>query len=239
LPLDSIRASGRLRSAARAERERLERELGRLDSRASALAGELAAIETKRQEFREQLVLLARLTAGADESPFVQRTENARRLRPVASGIETQPSAPIEMLRGARIREVAVPILLTSGRASRPILYGLSLELLHDAGYAIIGKDPAATFLTQVGRSPVIRRADRPGMYAVDLNAPGALQRKLSALSSKVMQLNAVNHPDADSLAATRQERDRVLAQLAQVEKDLEEALRALGAAAPTKVEVG
>jgi hypothetical protein len=203
------------------------------------LAAELANVEAHRQELREQLTLLARLAADPDASPFAVRETENRRLRPVVAAPDTQPLTPREVLRGGRIREVAVPLLLASGRGSRPIHYRRWLELLHEQGYAIAGKDPAATFLTQVGRSPVVRRADRPGMYAIDPAAPSILQRKLGALRSQLLQLNAGSHDDVDALAEARRERERVTSELTQVERDLEEALRVLGGPAPTTAQAG
>ncbi len=59
-----------LQSAATAERDRLGRELGRLDAKAQELRAGLDQIEATRAELRDQLSLLARLAHSTEDSPF-------------------------------------------------------------------------------------------------------------------------------------------------------------------------
>src|SRR4051794_491313 len=103
--------SRRLRSAAAAERDRLGRELARLDARTGELRHELDRLDAKRAELRDQLSLLARLSHETEDSPFPVRTAH---LRAVADGeIPTKAT-----LRGGRIRETAVLLLASSPNAS-------------------------------------------------------------------------------------------------------------------------
>ena len=44
-------------------------------------------------------------------------------------------------------------------------------ELLERAGHEIAGKDPLAVFLTQISRSPAVRRGARAGIYELDRGA--------------------------------------------------------------------
>ena len=99
---ERLAPSRRLQSAATAERDRLGRELGRLDAKAQELRAGLDQIEATRAELRDQLSLLARLAHSTEDSPFPLR---ARHLRAVG---EEEPPPTKATLRGARIREKAV-----------------------------------------------------------------------------------------------------------------------------------
>lgn len=217
--------SRRLQTAATAERERLSRELARVDSRAAELQRELDQLDVKRTALRDQLSVLARF-AGAEDSAFpVARTSGrANHLQPVREG---QP-APKAVLRGGRIREVAVLLLASSPNPRRPIHYQQWYELLQHAGYGIEAQDPAATFLTQVNRSPVVRRAGAPGVYALDFDAPSALRERLRKLEDELAR-TSVSGGSADELAAARERRTKLLTDARATERQLEEALRSLG----------
>lgn len=220
------RTSRRLRNAATAERDRLGRDLERLDSRAGDLQHELDVIEARRRELRDQLSLLARFAGSSEDSPFPSATTPGRagHLRPVRSD-ESDSKA---VLRGARIREVAVLLLASSPNPRRPIHYQQWYEVLHGAGYAIDAQDPVATFLTQIGRSPVVRRAGAPGIYALDFEAPLALRDQLRKLENTLAH-TPVSGESADELGATRERRATLLNKARATERQLEEALRSLG----------
>ena len=51
------------------------------------------------------------------------------------------------------------------------------------AGHEIAGKDPLAVFLTQLSRSPVIRKGTRAGVYELDPTAPQRLRTRSPASS--------------------------------------------------------
>jgi hypothetical protein len=95
--------------------------------------------------------------AIAYESPFLASRAPGRvgHLREVE-----ESSATNAVLAGARIREVAVLLLASSANPTRPIHYQQWYRLFRDAGYGIDARDPVATFLTQISRSPAVRRAD-------------------------------------------------------------------------------
>jgi hypothetical protein len=84
--------------------------------------------------------------------------------------LDLQPDS----LRGQRLREAAVEILVRRHGLGEPIHYRDWFKLLLAEGVSVEGKDPLATFLTQVTRSPVVlRQRDRPGVYRVDPEAGG------------------------------------------------------------------
>jgi len=69
-------------------------------------------------------------------------------------------------LRGRRLREVAIEILARSKGAGVPIHYKEWFELLMDQGLVVGGKDPRATFLTQISTAPEVESVrPRSGLY--------------------------------------------------------------------------
>src|SRR5262249_28303166 len=100
-------------------------------------------------------------------------------------------------------------------------------ELLQDAGYAVAGKDPLAVFLTQVSRSPVVRKATEPGTYEVDRQAPLRIRQRLERLQGELPGL-AVGRQAAIELSIVRARRHELDLAISQEERALEEALRVL-----------
>lgn len=71
-------------------------------------------------------------------------------------------------LRGQRLREIAVQVLSDRHPHGEPIHYRQWYGLLREAGYAVGGKDPLATFLAAIARSTEIRAVGRrSGLYAI------------------------------------------------------------------------
>jgi hypothetical protein len=71
-----------------------------------------------------------------------------------------------DQLRGERLREIAAFVLWRHHSAGDVIHYKDWFDLVVADGYRIGGKDPAATFLTQVARVPSVERVGRrSGLY--------------------------------------------------------------------------
>jgi hypothetical protein len=71
-----------------------------------------------------------------------------------------------DQLRGERLREIAAEVLWRHHRAGDIVHYKQWFELVVADGYRIGGKDPAATFLTQVARVESVERIGRrSGLY--------------------------------------------------------------------------
>jgi hypothetical protein len=83
-------------------------------------------------------------------------------------GIEDQLSI-VELsddLRGERLREVAAEVLWRNFHAGDVVHYKQWLELVVHEGHRIGGKNPTATFLTQVARIDTVERVGkRSGLY--------------------------------------------------------------------------
>lgn len=71
-------------------------------------------------------------------------------------------------LGGQRLQEIAIRVLAESKPGGEPIHYKEWYRLLREAGYVVGGKDPQATFLASVARSPRVRSVGRrTGLYVV------------------------------------------------------------------------
>jgi hypothetical protein len=93
------------------------------------------------------------------------------------------------------------------------------------------GKNPLATFLTQLGRSPVIKRATEPGVYQLDRDFPQHARVRLNQPRAELRRAHeAPVDADADTLAAARECRTALFTEVERLERDLEETLRSLGA---------
>lgn len=215
--------SRRMRSAAVAERERVERELRRLDVRREELAQELAVMTTAADELRGHLRVLNRFA-------YDQEGHHARPpLRVIESVVPDGPQAK-ELLKGSRIRDAAVRVLAGTDQAHTPVHYRTWYELLEGHGFTPGGKDPLATFLTQLNRSPVVHRAGRPGMYALDYSYPARARQRLEELRLALRRAHErPANADVEVIASTRERRDALASEIRATERGLEEALRSLG----------
>lgn len=77
-----------------------------------------------------------------------------------------------EELHGERLREVAVEVLGRLGGADDPVHYRAWFEELLQAGFRVSGRDPLATFLTQVRRIDMVEPVGRrSGLYRLRIAA--------------------------------------------------------------------
>jgi hypothetical protein len=218
--------SRRMRAAAASERERVNRELTRLSIREAQLRAELEAVEGHRADLEHQRDVLAEF---ADESA---RTPGkaARRLRAVPDDGLVPPPVGATTLRGARIRETAVRVLAAHSELGAPVHYRDWFNLLTAQGFLPTGKDPLATFLTQISRSPVVRRSTSAGMYVLNAEAPRRLRARLTQLSEELASTQALAPGvSVDEIAAARERRTQLTSEIHETERQLEEALRSLG----------
>lgn len=229
--------SRRLQTAALRDRERIERKLAEIDRRHAKLVAALEETAATRDELRDQLAMLNRLVhdpdpagAGAQEeaspsgsagSPESEVLEPPRQLHDVPPGAT--------VLRGQAIREAAVQVLAASPRVFEPIHYREWFELLQEGGLVPAGKDPLATFLTQLGRSPVVRRSGEQGVYVLDHDFPARARKRLEQLRNELRDAHdAPVGADAAELGALRKRRIELAAETERLERELEEALRSL-----------
>ena len=209
----TLTPSARLVRAAASERADLARHRERLVASRDRLRAELEAVEASLRELDDRDALLDRIAGPA----------------PVAvSAASTDAPSGASPLRGPAIRRVAVEVLRARPDRPQALHYRDWFDALRAAGYAVVGKDPLAVFLTQLSRSPVVRRGTQSGVYELDPAAPRRLRERLDGLHAELRGLTAAPSPTAD-LTAIRARRAALTADITRAEKALEEAEAVLG----------
>jgi chaperonin cofactor prefoldin len=201
--------SDRLVRAVTEERATLERQRAQLAREADALRASLKRIEAGLSE-------IDALTARLDD--LAPRTTATPRPAPAAP--DPREDGP-NTLRGPAIREVAVALLVADGRDA--LHYRAWFDLLTQAGYDVAGKDPLAVFLTQITRSPAVRKGARPGEYALDRDARATHESRLRHLNQRLAALPS----QTSDLTELRSRRAQLTTEITKVEKALEELQKA------------
>ncbi len=225
--------SSRLLRAAVAERADLVRHRERLAGERARLLGELRDLDAALAAVDRRLEVLAELAGPPDETtaettPVIRAagTETAAR----DSGADDNAT----VLRGPAIREAALRVLIAQPGPIEALHYRQWYELLVEAGFRVAGKDPLAVFLTQLSRSPLVRKASAPGVYEVDRQAPLRIRQRLDRLQAELREVT-VGAPGLATaspieLGAVRARRHELDLAICQQERALEEALRVLRA---------
>lgn len=219
---EQVQPSRRLQQAAAAERARLKRELDQSVRQTRTLREKLAAVEQRRLEIEQRLTLLDQL-AGSGE-PLTARPADDN----VIAFPELAGEPAHGYLRGSMIRLIAVRLLAATSEPTQPIHYTDWYRLVCEAGYGISGRDPLASFLTQISRSPVVIRGDGPGAYLLDLSAPGELRARLDELNAELLSLHE-GQQTIEAITSARERRAELITEIGRAERALEEAIEALG----------
>jgi hypothetical protein len=127
---------------------------------------------------REREVVAARLDALRDQSLRMHElvdqvdsdaAETARLLRQMDEMLGLAPQLSLEThgeLRGQKLQEIAVDLLRQKKGTGVEVHYKDWYDLLLGAGLVVGGKDPLATFLTQIGRARNVESVrPRSGLY--------------------------------------------------------------------------
>lgn len=215
-----VEPSARLRRAAEAERQDIERHRQRLCAVRQQLVEKLAAVDGALATLDERSLLLSRLAPEHAHAP----TPTGASRPPVEPPAADEPERGV--LRGPAIREVAVS-LAAAQPAVEALHYRDWFELLTSAGWQVAGKDPLAVFLTQLSRSPVVRKATQSGIYAIDRQAPHRLRDQLVGLEAQLRDL-AVGVPAGTDLGVLRARRESLLTSIRHTERALDESKRVL-----------
>lgn len=206
--------SKRLANAARAELRRVDRAIAKVEARQRAASAQLAALNAEREDLDREREGLVHFAGGRASEP-----------RPKAS-----PDG-VTALQGAAIRETAVRVLADDADNAAGIHYRDWYALLTAAGFEVIGADPLASFLTQVSRSPVVRRSTEPGVYSLDFAFVRHAHERHAALSAR---LAAQEHVGAEAsvteIVEARGVREALTKEMRDVSRQLEEAMRSLPA---------
>lgn len=133
----------------------------------------VTAAEAERETLAARLVD-AQERAEHFESVAAQSREEAESLAASIRAIEEvaglSPQMAIselsEEIRGERLREVALDVLRRISSSGDSVHYRVWFEALLGSGYRVSGKDPLATFLTQVSRIERVQSVGRrSGLY--------------------------------------------------------------------------
>ena len=117
-------------------------------------------------ELRAQSQRLHTLTERAD----MELAEATLMLRGIEEMLGLAPQLSLDAfgkeLRGRRLREIAVELLRKRRQPGEIVHYREWYDLVLAAGIRVAGKDPLATFLTQVSQAPEVRSVrHRSGLY--------------------------------------------------------------------------
>lgn len=127
----------------------------------------------------ERGVVVARLDALRSQSARLHELveqvdrdveETTRMLRGMDEMLGRAPQLSLEALhgelRGKRLREIAVELLRQKRGDGAVVHYREWYDLLLEAGVKVAGRDPLATFLTQIARAPDVTSVrPRSGLY--------------------------------------------------------------------------
>lgn len=132
----------------------------------SALSQQYDDLSRRVTEHRARAELLQRL---ADQAS-AQADEDERLLNEVAGVLGMACQLRIEQLdrrlRGQRLQEIAVEILASRLEPGQKVHYKQWFEWVESEGFQVAGKDPLASFLGQIARSPrVLSAGRRSGLY--------------------------------------------------------------------------
>lgn len=209
-----IKTSQRFSRAARAERNRLQRQHAQLDKKRRQWLAKTKAVEAEMAAIDKQLQVLEDLASSA-AAPI--------EIRPV----EVRDPSGSEKLSGAGIRAVAVPLLIRR-QGSNPIHYRDWYALLRQEGYEAAGKRPDAVFLNQVSRSPLIRSTTKSGYYILDLEAVEKLRERLRQQQTEMGHLLGDVPVDGSSLETHRRRQQELTTEISRTERELREAVLAV-----------
>jgi hypothetical protein len=216
------RISNRLRRAAAAERALVAQRRARVEGARARVQTELERLDRELADIDHHIHLLAQIAPGAQEEPPHRNGDTRPRL---------DPGAP-RVLRGPAIRQTAVRALVEQYPPVEAIHYRDWYRLLQEHGYAVAGKKPLAVFLSQVSRSPVMRKSTAAGVYALDRDAVERIRRELSELEAQLHELTGGpgTGPAGGGVQARRRE---LLLAIGRHERALAEALRGVSSADP------
>lgn len=221
--------SSRLFRAAVAERQSLARQRERLREARNEVLAELQRIDETLGTLSEREMLLDRLVPVVPGSIRLSTTDSGCLLANPAPPPPSQDeprfdehTAGKRVLRGPSIRETAVRLVVTHGRIEA-LHYRTWFQMLAEAGYTVVGKDPLAVFLTQISRSPVVRKTTQSGVYELDVEAPTRLRRKIADMHDELRELTMRSSDTAD-LREIRARRKELTAAIGHTERALEEA---------------
>jgi prefoldin subunit 5 len=220
---DATPRSSRFLQATRSELKRLDRRRSQLSKKREDLQARLDALDVDLEAVDQEMIVLGGIAGSSTTRPelTIHRADDHGR----QAG---HPDDQLQkILKGSRIRELAVPVLLDE-RGTAPVHYREWLQLLEDVGYSVAGKRPEAVFLNQVVRSPLVRATTQAGYYEINLDAPEQLRERLRT-EQRELAAHVQFAPQHQEALAEHRDRQRELnAAIARTQRELDEALSVL-----------
>lgn len=214
----NLRPSTTLLRATQRELERLAKTEEKLKHRQSTLKQELGEIAERLTTLAERRRLLERLgegeTSGQDETGRGDAVPLHR-----DSGGE---------LRGAEIRERAARQFYLQYGTGKSAHYRRWFDVLLRTGAEVGGKDPLATFLTNLGRSPIVARGPEPGTYFIEEEALPRLRQELDEQRAELRDLAEVIARPGSYSEELHQHQTDLMAGVRRLEGQIAEAERVL-----------
>jgi hypothetical protein len=202
-----------------------------LDDLGATLQRELGAARQRLTDLRDRRQRLQREFEAAMAAEEQGRQALAV-LRSVAAraGMADEEVPPADAdrkrLAGGELRETIARVALRRNAHGRAVHWRTWFDWLHAEGLEAAGKRPEATFLTQLARSPLVRRTEQHGVYVLDVEL---LQRRREEMLGLQRRLGELPPPDQLALIGdVRSERREVQQRIARAERLLEEAWRTL-----------
>jgi flagellar motility protein MotE (MotC chaperone) len=161
--------------AAAVEEERVDRALQQLSHRRETLAAEIANLEAEMGELQERRRLLGQLVDRPVDTPG-------------AAG--HAPRTGVTPVRGRQLRIAAGRMLWRTVGADE-VHYREWFERLLQEGYAVGGRDPLASFLTNIRDSPAVARGTRQGFYRLDPALQQAVAREIDEARAELADVEA------------------------------------------------
>jgi len=146
-----------------------------IEQRRAALLGQLAELDAEAQGYARRRSLLEELVYVEEALPT-----------PPATAPEVR--TPMRVIKGAELRRVAGRLLWTSQREDE-IHYREWFERVLAEGYAIGGKDPVASFLTNIRDSPAVVRGSTQGYYRLDRSGLAKTSQQLGETQAELVDV--------------------------------------------------
>lgn len=185
---------------------------------------ELEKLVAYRDQVAEQVTSLKEQLAhlNGELSRIAERESILRQLIDPTNTIDPDVSGVV--LRGSRLRIESARLLMLHHGPDRDIYYRDWYELLGPAGFVVLGKKPLATFLTAIGRSPVVERGVGKGAYRISTHRAAEIERELREARAELADARTLAQHDPSVIDQLRPQIDEMTSRCRRLERDLREA---------------
>lgn len=186
-----------------------------VQQRRDALRAQLAEVDAELETYVRRVRLL-------EELVFVEQAE------PTTDVAGARARSVRRAIKGTELRRVAGR-QLWDAQGEQEVHYREWFERLIAAGYAIGGKDPLASFLTNIRDSPAVARGSKQGYYKLDPGSVSPLEQQLSEVQAELADVDRsidVAYADVERstrIDALRQHRSHLRQTMKRVEARLDE----------------